>query len=196
MDKKTIVVASANKGKLREISEMLPDFNVIGYKDAGLNFDIEETGKTFRENALIKARAVCAALNLPALADDSGLCVDALGGAPGIYSARYSDGGDDGNIDKLLAEMENVKEPAKRKAKFVCSMAYCTPDGKTVFADGETHGRILRKRSGKHGFGYDPVFYSDDLKKSMGLADDAEKNSVSHRGRALKKIIAEIAKTM
>ena len=191
-ERKTLVLASGNKGKIAEIGEMLPEFSVIGYKDAGLDFEIEETGATFYENALIKAKAVSEALGLPALADDSGLCVNALGGAPGIFSARFAgDGNDEHNIDKLLKELDGVKD---RSAKFVCSLVLYYPDGKIISAEGETNGEILFERTGKNGFGYDPIFYSEDLKKSLGEASSKEKNSVSHRSRALKNLKEKLTK--
>lgn len=191
-ERKTLVLASGNKGKIAEIGEMLPEFSVIGYKDAGLDFEIEETGATFYENALIKAKAVSEALGLPALADDSGLCVNALSGAPGIFSARYAgDGNDEHNIDKLLKELDGVKD---RSAKFVCSLVLYYPDGKIISAEGETNGEILFEREGKNGFGYDPIFYSADLKKSLGEASSKEKNSVSHRSRALKNLKEKLKK--
>ena len=190
--RKTLVLASGNKGKIAEIGEMLPEFSVIGYKDAGLDFEIEETGATFYENALIKAKAVSEALELPALADDSGICVNALGGAPGIFSARFAgDGNDEHNIDKLLKELDGVKD---RSAKFVCSLVLYYPDGKIISAEGETNGKILFERAGKNGFGYDPIFYSADLKKSLGEASSKEKNSVSHRSRALKNLKEKLKK--
>lgn len=190
--RKTLVLASGNKGKIAEIGEMLPEFSVIGYKDAGLDFEIEETGATFYENSLIKAKAVSEALGLPALADDSGLCVNALGGAPGIFSARFAgDGNDEHNIDKLLKELDGVKD---RSAKFVCSLVLYYPDGKIISAEGETNGKILFERAGKNGFGYDPIFYSADLKKSLGEASSKEKNSVSHRSRALKNLKEKLKK--
>ena len=191
-ERKTLVLASGNKGKIAEIGEMLPEFSVIGYKDAGLDFEIEETGATFYENALIKAKAVSEALGLPALADDSGLCVNALSGAPGIFSARFAgDGNDEHNIDKLLKELDGVKD---RSAKFVCSLVLYYPDGKIISAEGETNGEILFERAGKNGFGYDPIFYSEDLKKSLGEASSKEKNSVSHRSRALKNLKEKLKK--
>ena len=191
-ERKTLVLASGNKGKIAEIGEMLPEFSVIGYKDAGLDFEIEETGATFYENALIKAKAVSEALGLPALADDSGLCVNALSGAPGIFSARFAgDGNDEHNIDKLLKELDGVKD---RSAKFVCSLVLYYPDGKIISAEGETNGEILFERAGKNGFGYDPIFYSADLKKSLGEASSKEKNSVSHRSRALKDLKEKLKK--
>lgn len=183
---KVIVAASGNAGKIREISEILNDYRVISCKKLGFTDDIEETGKTFYDNALIKAETVAKALNMPALADDSGLCVTALSGAPGVYSARYSGTGtDEGNIDKLLKETENVSD---RSAKFVSAVVVYYPDGKIVSAQGETFGEILRARRGNGGFGYDPVFYSYDLKKSFGEASAEEKNSVSHRARALAEL--------
>ncbi len=183
---KVIVAASGNAGKIREISEILNDYRVISCKELGFTDDIEETGKTFYDNALIKAETVAKALNMPALADDSGLCVTALSGAPGVYSARYSGTGtDEGNIDKLLKETENVSD---RSAKFVSAVVVYYPDGKIVSAQGETFGEILRARRGNGGFGYDPVFYSYDLKKSFGEASAEEKNSVSHRARALAEL--------
>lgn len=183
---KVIVAASGNAGKIREISEILNDYRVISCKELGFTDDIEETGKTFYDNALIKAETVAKALNMPALADDSGLCVTALSGAPGVYSARYSGTGtDEGNIYKLLKETENVSD---RSAKFVSAVVVYYPDGKIVSAQGETFGEILRARRGNGGFGYDPVFYSYDLKKSFGEASAEEKNSVSHRARALAEL--------
>ena len=186
-NKKIIVLASGNKGKIKEISEMLPEYTVKGYKEFGLDFEIEETGETYFENAFIKAKAVSEKLNLPALADDSGLSVDVLDGAPGVYSARYAgDGDDEHNNDKLLSVLEGEKN---RKAKFICCMVYYRSDKEFYTVTGETEGEILTKREGKNGFGYDPIFYSYDLKKSMGIATDEEKNSVSHRSRALKEIV-------
>ena len=186
MSKKTLVVASGNKGKLKEIAEMLPEFNVVSYKDLGLDFEIEENGKTFFENALIKAKTVSTALNLPALADDSGLCVDALNGAPGVFSARYANTGIDEDNNALL--LKNLEGETNRKAKFVCSMVYYSPLGEIISAEGETYGEILTKPQGKNGFGYDVVFYSTEINECFGLASSVAKNSVSHRARALSKL--------
>lgn len=186
MDKKTIVVASGNKGKLKEIQDLLPDFNVVSYKELGFNEEIEETGTTFYENALIKAKTVSMALNLPALADDSGLCVEALGGAPGVISARYSETGlDKDNNEKLLKVMKGEKN---RNAKFVCCMVYYTPNGEIVTATGETYGTIMDETQGQNGFGYDVLFYSTEINKCFGVASKEEKNAVSHRFRALEGI--------
>lgn len=187
MKVETLVVATGNKHKLQEIQAIFKDVRVVSAREAGYLGDPEETGATFEENAIIKARAAAEALNLPALADDSGLCVAALGGAPGIYSARYAGGhGDDKkNREKLLAELGDEKN---RAAYFRSAAALCFPQsmgGKTVTATGDTHGRILTREEGENGFGYDCLFYSDDLKKSFGTASAEEKNAVSHRFRAL-----------
>ena len=191
-EKQTLVLASGNAGKIKEFAEMFTDFTVKGYKDFGLDFDIEETGETFYENALIKARTVSLALGLPALADDSGLCVNALGGAPGIYSARYAgDGVDEHNIQKLLRELAGKKD---RSASFHCSLVLFYPSGKIVSSEGKTEGRILFEKEGKNGFGYDPIFYSEDLSRSFGTATEEEKNSVSHRARAVAALKKELQK--
>lgn len=187
MKLETLIVATGNKHKLQEIQAIFKDVRVISAREAGYLGDPEETGATFEENAIIKARAAAEALNLPALADDSGLCVAALGGAPGIYSARYAGGhGDDKkNREKLLAELGDEKN---RAAYFRSAAALCFPQsmgGKTVTATGDTHGRILTREEGENGFGYDCLFYSDDLCKSFGVASAEEKNAVSHRFRAL-----------
>lgn len=187
MKLETLIVATGNKHKLQEIQAIFKDVRVVSAREAGYTGDPEETGATFEENAIIKARAAAEALNLPALADDSGLCVAALGGAPGIYSARYAGGhGDDKkNREKLLADLGDEKN---RAAYFRSAAALCFPQsmgGKTVTATGDTHGRILTREEGENGFGYDCLFYSDDLCKSFGVASAEEKNAVSHRFRAL-----------
>lgn len=183
-EKQRLVVASGNAHKLREIAEIFTEFEVLSQKQMGFDGEVEETGKTFVENALIKARAACKALGCVTLADDSGLCVEALGGAPGIYSARYcgSHGSDAENRATLLQNMQGV---ANRRAYFHSAIALVYPDGRELFAEGKTHGRILEKEDGTGGFGYDPLFFSDDLKKSFGNATAEEKNAVSHRFRAL-----------
>lgn len=183
-----LIVASNNKGKIKEIKEILKDvYEIVPMGEAGFNEEIEENGSTFFENALIKAKAVSEALGVNALADDSGLCVDALGGAPGIYSARFSGvhGDDAANRKKLLSELKNLKNPDERKARFVSSVVLYKRGGKVVSGMGETHGIIGFKEEGENGFGYDSLFVSDDLGKSFGLATAEEKNAVSHRKRAL-----------
>lgn len=183
-----LIVASNNNGKIKEIKEILKDvYEIVPMGEAGFNEEIEENGSTFFENALIKAKAVSEALGVNALADDSGLCVDALGGAPGIYSARFSGvhGDDAANRKKLLSELKNLKNPDERKAKFVSSVVLYKRDGEVVSGMGETHGIIGFKEEGENGFGYDSLFVSDDLGKSFGVATAEEKNAVSHRKRAL-----------
>lgn len=183
-----LIVASNNKGKIKEIKEILKDvYEIVPMGEAGFNEEIEENGSTFFENALIKAKAVSEALGVNALADDSGLCVDALGGAPGIYSARFSGvhGDDAANRKKLLNELKDLKNPDERKARFVSSVVLYKRDGEVVSGMGETHGIIGFKEEGENGFGYDSLFVSDDLGKSFGVATAEEKNAVSHRKRAL-----------
>lgn len=180
-----LIVASANKGKLKEIAQIFKGvYEVIPMCQLGYNEDIEENGNTFYENSLIKAKTVSLALNQDVLADDSGLMVDALNGEPGIYSARYA--GEHGN-DKLNRDflLEKLKNEKNRKAKFVSAVVLYKKNGEIISGYGETHGEILFEESGENGFGYDCIFYSDDLKKSFGVATDDEKNSVSHRYRAL-----------
>ena len=177
-----IVVASHNKHKIEEIKAIFRDMEIISMHEAGFTDDVAEDGNSFKENAAIKAKTVCAALNMPVLADDSGLCVDALDGAPGIFSARFSGGNDADNRALLLKKLDGV---SNRKAHFECAVCLCMPDGKVYFGEGATYGHILTAEEGNCGFGYDPLFFSDDLQKSFGLAREDEKNSVSHRYRAL-----------
>ena len=182
---KTVVLASSNKGKIKEIKQMLGEkINVLSAAEAGFEGDVEETGASFYENALIKARAVYAAAALPVIADDGGLEVDFLGGAPGVFSARYAgEHGNDARNRALL--LKNMQSADTRTARFKCCLVYY--DGvNIVSAEGATEGEILREERGEKGFGYDSVFYSYDLEKSFGEAGDDEKNSVSHRGRALR----------
>lgn len=184
-----IVVATKNANKIREISQVLSPlgFEVISQTDAGFDIDVEETGDTFEKNALLKARAVALICDDCVLADDSGLCVDALDGRPGVYSARYAGEGasDAHKIIKLLGELDGKDD---RRAKFVTSMAFIFPDGREIVTSGEVQGEITLQPSGENGFGYDPVFYSDELKKTFAQADASEKNSVSHRSRALSEL--------
>ncbi len=177
-----VVAATGNRHKLKEFREIFPDWDIVSEQEAGFSGEVEETGESFLENALLKARAVCRATGQPALADDSGIVVDALGGAPGVHSARYS-GGDDADNRALL--LKNMQNAANRDAHFTSAIALVFPDGREVTAEGNTFGTILREERGSSGFGYDCLFYSSDLKKSFGEATDEEKNAVSHRGRAL-----------
>lgn len=191
MEKTKLVVATGNAHKLREIAEIFTDYEVVSQKQMGFDEDVEETGTTFAENALIKARAASKALRCIALADDSGLCVDALGGAPGVYSARYCGrhGDDKANRDLLLKNMQNITD---RRAHFTSAIALVYPDGKEIVVEGHTYGKILREERGEGGFGYDCLFESDDLHKSFGLATAEEKNAVSHRFRGLQALRAKM----
>lgn len=185
-----LVVATGNAHKLREIADIFTSFEVIGQKQAGFCEEVEETGKTFAENALLKARVATRALQCIALADDSGLCVPALDGAPGVRSARYAGehGNDKKNRDLLLKNLQNKKD---RSAYFVSAVALTFPDGKEIVVEGKTYGRILKEEVGTGGFGYDCIFQSDDLGKSFGEATSEEKNAVSHRYRALQALLKE-----
>ena len=184
-----VVLASKNQHKLVEISAILGKLNidVILQSEVGVDIDVEETGTTFEENSYLKAKAVMEATGLPALADDSGLCVDALNGGPGVYSARYGfdESLDDwGRLQLLLKNMEHVPD-GQRTGRFVSVITLVRPDGSTVQARGEVEGIITREPHGKGGFGYDPIFYYPPYGKTFGEATPEEKNAVSHRGRAL-----------
>ncbi len=190
-----IVMASGNAGKLREIERILAalDITVISQADLAVS-DAIETGDTFVENALIKARHAVDATGLPAIADDSGLAVDALDGGPGVYSARYSGPGasDDSNIDKLLQELQGVDD-ANRGAAFHCAACFVKPDdGDPVIGEGEWHGAILRERRGEGGFGYDPVFLDPESGLSAAELDSDQKNQRSHRGKALANLVQQM----
>ena len=189
-EKKQLVVASGNAHKIREISEIFTDFEVVSQKQAGFDEDVEETGTTFMENAIIKAQAASKALGIPTLADDSGLCVEALDGAPGVYSARYcgEHGKDKENRALLLKNLDGVEN---RRAYFACALALVYPNGDVLTAEGRTYGNILLSEQGEGGFGYDCIFESEDLKKSFGIATAEEKNTVSHRFRALQSLLAK-----
>lgn len=184
-----VVAATHNKGKIREFNEILGKlgFSVVPQSELGIDIEPEENGATFEENALIKARTVSEYCDFCVIADDSGLCVDALLGAPGIYSARYAgeNATDDERNAKLLGELDGVLD---RSAKFVSAIAFILPDGEEIVTLGETEGEILKIADGNGGFGYDPIFYSMELGKSFGAASPDEKNMVSHRARALFKL--------
>ena len=186
-EKKRLVVAKGNVNKLREIAEIFPHNEVISAKQAGFEGEVEETGETFAENSRLKAEAVARALGCIALADDSGLCAEALGGAPGVYSARYAGGHGDDRANRLLL-LKNMEDERNRRAYFQSAIALVYPDGKCLIAEGRTYGNILYEETGENGFGYDCVFESEDLGKSFGVASAEEKNAVSHRFRALQKL--------
>ena len=181
-----LVLASKNKKKIAEMNQILETLGVqvCSQAEAGVDIEVEETGTTFEENSLLKAKAVMEQSGLPAIADDSGLCVDALGGAPGVYSARYGgEGLDDGGRTRLL--LENMKGQSPRTARFVSVITCCFPNGDVITARGECPGTIAFAPMGEGGFGYDPVFFIPDLKKTFAQLTPEEKNAISHRGRAL-----------
>ena len=202
-----ICAASNNAGKLKELRRILERMGheVKSLRDLGIDLDPEETGTTFAENARIKAEAFCQASGLPTVADDSGLCVDALNGAPGVYSARYAGhhGDDAANNAKLLHEMQDV--PAdKRAARFVSAVCFLLPDGRELLVEGECPGTVAFTETGTNGFGYDPLFVPDHVglpdgttaentaRRSYAELADAEKDAISHRGRAMEKLGAEL----
>ena len=188
---RTLVFATGNMNKLRAIKEILADLDVeiLSMKEAGIDIDIVEDGKTFEENALIKARAVCKASGHLALADDSGLEVDALNKEPGIYSARYM--GDDTSYDiknqKIIDRLEGVPDE-KRTARFVCAMAAVFPDGTEKTFVRNMEGRIGYEIAGENGFGYDPIFYLPEYGKTSAEISPEEKNAITHRGQALRAL--------
>lgn len=191
-DRSTVVLASGNRGKLKEISRILEEFGMAVVSQGELGVEpVEETGVSFIENALLKARHAAAVTGLPAIGDDSGLAVDALDGAPGIYTARYAGEGcnSDDNIDKLLLELQGIPE-AKRGAQFHCAVVYVSSatDPEPLIAEGIWRGQILKARRGDAGFGYDPVFFDEAAGKSAAELEAADKDRLSHRGKALRRL--------
>lgn len=188
-----IVLASSNEGKVREINQMLAntDIRVIPQTEFNIE-DVEETGLSFIENALLKARHASMQTGLPAIADDSGIVVDALQGRPGIYSARYAGEGatDEENLWKLIKEVESLPED-DRAARFICLMVYLEhkDDPTPVIAEGVWHGIAITEPKGKNGFGYDPMFYLPEFQSTSAELPPDKKNSISHRGQALKKLV-------
>lgn len=185
------ILATHNKKKRDEMSRILSPlgFEVYTAEMLGVELtDAEETGKTFSENARIKAELGCKESGYPCIADDSGLCVEALGGEPGVYSARYSGvhGNDEANIEKLLEKMKNIPDE-KRGAYFACAVCVCYPDGKVIELEGRCEGKIGYEKIGEDGFGYDPVFMVGE--KSFAQFTKEEKDAVSHRGVALRKLV-------
>lgn len=186
---KEIIVASTNDGKIKEIKAMLSEIGieVKSIKDVfDKDIDIEENGKTFQENALIKAQTICDLIHKPTLADDSGLEVDALDGAPGIYSARFM--GYDTSYDVKNQYIIDAVKGKERKARFVCAMALCVPDEEPILIEEYFNGEINDKLEGNNGFGYDPIFYVPELGKTSATLTLEEKNQYSHRAKALKKL--------
>lgn len=194
---KKFILSSNNAHKVKEIKEILKDFDfeILSLKEAGIDIDVEEDGKTFEENSFKKADEIRKYLvskgenNFIVMADDSGLEVDYLNGAPGIYSARYAGehGNDAKNNEKILNELKGVKEE-DRKANFVCVIVAVTDKGEKIVAEGKSYGVILEELSGNEGFGYDPLFFVPEYKKTFAEMNSDEKNAISHRGRALEKL--------
>jgi len=185
-----LIFASHNEGKISEIKNMLKPLGISVLSGIDLQLpDVEETGTTFEENAYIKALAAAKQQNIPCIADDSGLCVDAIGGRPGVYSARYAPNRDfDKGMDKLLQEIAETNSD-NRAAHFSCVIVLAHPDGSYKSFEGRVDGHIAQKKSGKKGFGYDPIFIPTGYTHSFAEFDSAEKNKISHRGRALQKFI-------
>lgn len=191
-----ILIATHNAHKKQELQRILSPLGVeiVTDRDIGIELtEVEETGTTFEENSFLKSESGCKESGLPCIADDSGLAVDFLNGAPGVFSARYSGehGNDEKNIDKLLDEMKNVPD-AERTARFVCAATCVFPDGRKISVQGTCEGFIAHERHGNGGFGYDPIFMVDG--KSFGEATAEEKDRLSHRGKALRKLFEELEK--
>jgi XTP/dITP diphosphohydrolase len=196
---KDVLLATRNPGKLREYESLLQGLPVRWrlLSDLGIDTEVEETGETFEENARLKALAYTRESGLPTLADDSGLVVDALGGAPGVRSARYAgpSASDEDRYRMLLRNLENVPDEA-RDARFVCVVAVALPDGMLKTAPGTVEGRITREPRGTGGFGYDPVFWVTEMGCTMAQLDTGDKNRVSHRGRALAALRPELVRLL
>lgn len=192
-----LVLATRNKGKIAEVQRLLnehaPHITLRSVADFNLD-DVDETGTTFEENALLKAETIARQTGLPALADDSGIAIDALGGAPGIYSARWSGvhGDDAANIAKVLSELKEVPD-SERGAQFVCVIALSMPDGRHLLVRGEVEGSVRREPVGEHGFGYDPIFQPQGFDITTAQMDPETKDAISHRGKALRAIAPKIA---
>ncbi|MDR7073694.1 XTP/dITP diphosphatase [Fictibacillus barbaricus] len=186
-----ILIATKNKGKVSEFQSMFNQYGieVISLLDMENIPDVEETGDTFEENAILKAETICNKLNIPVISDDSGLEIDALDGRPGVYSARYagSHKNDEDNMNKVLNELEGIPNQ-KRTARFICALAFARPGKDTFVVKGLCEGEILHDRRGTEGFGYDPIFFLPKLNRSMAELTKEEKNKISHRANALIKL--------
>ena len=188
------VLATHNPGKLREMADILSKFGiqVVSPADVGITVDVEETGTTFAENAMLKAKAICEAAGLPAIADDSGLCVDALNGGPGVYSARY--GGEElDDRGRYMLLLNSMRGQTTRAAHFACAIACAFPNGDTLTAEGRCDGAIAFAPMGEGGFGYDPVFLVPEKGKTFGQLTAEEKSEISHRGKALEAFRGKLA---
>lgn len=193
---KSIILASNNKDKVKEVKEILKGYDIISMKEAGIDVDIEENGTTFEENALIKARAIMKLTGQITMADDSGLEIDYLNKAPGVYSARFM--GHDTSYDiknkALIQKLEGVKG-SDRSGRFVCAIAVCIPDGREIVKRGTMEGLIAEEIKGDNGFGYDPIVYLPEYGRTSGELAPEEKNKISHRGKALALIKEELDKS-
>ena len=193
---KSIILASNNQDKVKEVKEILKGYDIISMKEAGIDVDIEENGTTFEENALIKARAIMKLTGQITMADDSGLEIDYLNKAPGVYSARFM--GHDTSYDiknkALIQKLEGVKG-SDRSGRFVCAIAVCFPDGREIVKRGTMEGLIAEEIKGDNGFGYDPIVYLPEYGKTSGELAPEEKNKISHRGKALALIKEELDKS-
>lgn len=193
---KSIILASNNKDKVKEVKEILKGYDIISMKEAGIDVDIEENGTTFEENALIKARAIMKLTDQITMADDSGLEIDYLNKAPGVYSARFM--GHDTSYDiknkALIQKLEGVKG-SDRSGRFVCAIAVCFPDGREIVKRGTMEGLIAEEIKGDNGFGYDPIVYLPEYGRTSGELAPEEKNKISHRGKALALIKEELDKS-
>jgi len=192
---KRVIIATKNKGKAKDFEAIFNPFGfeVLTLHDVADDMDIEETGTTFEENAILKAEALAERLQTFVIADDSGLAIDALNGAPGVYSARFAgeEKSDEANMEKVLTELKNV-EDSKRTARFCCAIALAGPNMVTKTVFGTCEGVIAREKKGTNGFGYDPIFFVPSLGKMMAELQPSEKAAISHRGNAIKKIEAEL----
>jgi len=197
-----LVLATRNSGKIIEFRRILEEIapgavELISVDQFPDLVDVEETGSTFKENSLLKARCTSAATGLPAIADDSGLCIDALGGAPGIFSARWAGkhGDDQANLEKVLEQLKDVSEE-KRGAHFLCVTSLVLPDGREYVAEGRFDGSIMRSAVGTNGFGYDPIFQPKGLAISSAQMSPEEKDVVSHRGKSLRLIAPHVIRLL
>jgi len=187
------VLATNNPKKLKEMAAILSDLGVevVRPADLGLHIEVEETGTTFAENSMLKAKAICEAAKLPAIADDSGLCVDALNGGPGVYSARY--GGEElDDKGRYMLLLNSMRGQTTRAAHFACAIACVFPNGDTLTAEGKCHGTIAFAPMGEGGFGYDPVFFVPEYRKTFGQLTAEEKAQISHRGKALQDFVGKL----
>lgn len=189
-----VILATNNANKLREFRQLAAhlDLEIVGQKEAGCCFEVEENGTTFEENSFLKASAVTKATGCIAVADDSGLVVDALGGEPGIYSARYGAGVAESDRERYIYLLGRLGKTEERSARFVCAICCTFPNGDVITVRGECEGDILYAPEGSNGFGYDPIFRPDGREHSMATLSPEEKNAISHRGKAMREFIQKL----